>query len=580
MKDIHTLVTRRGVLRAGVVGSVGLTAAALFGCRSANPGADGARPGGSAGTTAAVVAPKTLYPHTIPLTTKQPKRGGSLVIAIANDLATLDNAKSGAIGNLGITNTVYDALLRRKMTSKDTELPGTSDPQKDLEGALAQSWEISPDGMTYVFKIRPGVKWQNVAPVNGRPFVAEDVALSIKRYSTVGIWGPLYEAVAKVETPDAATVRVTLTKPSPDFIVPLAEQNQNIMPREISDNNSIDKVAIGTGPFILTEAVPGKGSKYVRNPDYWGKEGPYLDNYEYRLIPDLAAQLAAFRAGQTGQATAANAREADAIKASVADVQIQQTYFVKASFMTAFNLKLPKWQDERVRRALSLLLDRDEINETLYAGQSATIPVFPWPFVMDHRPTGSELGKWWRYDVAEAKKMLQAAGQENLKFDWPYYNPYQTSQNEVIIDQWKRAGIGVNPQSKDYVSFNSQLVGVSYPDTMQVWDPHGSQADNHFRDHLKTGLPTNVFNIVDPQLDTWADQQSVELNPQKRREIHKKIWDHVLDKAYRIEHANNVTYTVRQPWLRGMLAGVGGEGFKGPFSYMNSQFIPHVWIDK
>ena len=98
------------------------------------------------------------------------------------------------------------------------------------------------------------------------------------------------------------------------------------------------------------------------------------------------------------------------------------------------------------------------------------------------------------------------------------------------------------------------------------------------RHHLT--LPRVSMHLT-VHLDQWADQQSVELDPQKRREVLKKIWDRMLDKMYRVEHTNSVNFTLYQPWIHGLQWIQGNDGL-GPsaFGYNTSQFVPQIWIDK
>lgn len=597
MADLRsTAVSRRVLVRGGLSLAGSLAAAGFIACGSSKSKAPssaatstGAQAGPSQGTPAGGAKPgassgesNRRYARLIPPTDKPPKTGGTLAMSIGQDVGSFDTTKSGAIGNLAHTGTVYEALLRRKTTTKEAELPGTGSPQTDIEGALAQSWEISPDGLTYTFKIRPNVKWQNVAPLNGRAFAAEDVRKAYQRYATTGVWQSNFLNVAKMDVPDAQTLTITLKQPSADFIVPLAEQNNAIFPMELVDNGSIDKVAIGTGPMIMKEVQPGQVVRYVRNPDYWGQK-TYLDGFEFRIIQDSSAALAAFRAGQIGSASATTPRDVEAVRPSVQGMQVAQPVYRKSIFFSAFNMKNPKWQDERVRQAFSLSLDRDTINATLYENLSNVLPVMPWIHVFDHEPTAKsgELGKWWHYDPAEAKKLLQAAGVDSLKFDYPYYNGYLTNQNDVLFDQWKRAGFQVNPQQLDYVAFNAQLAGVKYPDAIQAWDPHGTQADNYFKNQIKSDSAGNWFTINDPQLDSLADAQSIELDPNKRKTILRQMWDRILDKCYRVELMNSTAFSMVQPWLHGFTYIVGNDGLgPGPFGYYNSQFVSAIWMDK
>ncbi|RLT43868.1 MAG: ABC transporter substrate-binding protein [Chloroflexi bacterium] len=585
----RTVISRRSVLRGTAIGGFWLAAAALTGCRSSSESAPGASEApaasvaGNAGKTA-LDAIKAKYPATFQDPPgMQPRKGGTLTTFNANDIASFDTTKSGASGNLSHTNTVMDTLLRRKMTTNADELRGTGDPRGDLEGSLAQGLpEVTPDGLTVTFKLRPGVKWQNIAPVSGRSFTSQDVLKAYQRYATTGVFQEYFESVARMETPDPLTLKVTLKQPNLDFMIPLAEQNTGIFPMEIVDNNTIDRVIIGTGPMMVKEVRKGQDATYERNPNYWGP-APYLDGYRIKIMQDPAAQLAAYRAEQLVSTSAKQLKDVEAIRSTNPKSQLRYVRAPKSTFHTAFNMALPKWQDERVRRAVSLAIDRETLNATLYDGLGYTLPNIPWTYLFTEEPTTeATLGKYFRYDPAESKKRLQAAGQENLQFEYVYQNAYLgEGQNAMILDLYRKAGFKVTPVSLDYVSFNSMLASVKYPDTIQAWDSHGEVINNYFSNQIRSNSPGNWFTIKDTQLDTWAGQQSVELDSNKRKDILRKIWDRIQDQVYHVETTNPAGFTLYQPFVHGLQWGrILGESVGTPFGYSNGNFIGSIWTEK
>src|SRR5690606_20767085 len=126
------------------------------------------------------------------------------------------------------------------------------DPLKrpQLRPQLADSWETSPDGLTYTFKLHPGVKYHNVAPINGRAFVANDVKLVYERYQREGDKQVYFENVDSIDAPTDTALTIRVKRPQPDFLFPLATHNTLIYPMELLDLGVIERQAIGTGPFI------------------------------------------------------------------------------------------------------------------------------------------------------------------------------------------------------------------------------------------------------------------------------------------------------------------------------------------
>jgi ABC-type transport system substrate-binding protein len=274
---------RRRVLRGLGIGGAGVLAAALIGCGGSDD--DGGTPsssggnGGSGGDSGAAITttgkrPDTLptgwvwdpdlpYPYQFPEPEKEPKPGGIMHVATTWDVGPMDPTISSAGGSITVPNMVYNRLIGH-VGGVDV------DPFKfELEPELAASWERSPDGMTQTFKLADGIKWQNIAPLNGRDFVAEDAKLAFERYQTNGVQKSYWTSVTSIEAVDAKTLKVTLSKPLVDFVIPLGSRYQTVFPHELVDDGSITKVAIGTGPMILKEAIPANHVVLDKNPDYW-----------------------------------------------------------------------------------------------------------------------------------------------------------------------------------------------------------------------------------------------------------------------------------------------------------------------
>src|SRR5581483_10177751 len=130
---------------------------------------------------------------------------------------------------------------------------------------LATSWQVSPDGLTYTFKLRQDAKWQNVAPVNGRPFVSKDVAWTIELQKAGGQLGSAWKPV-QYETPDDYTVVLKLIETNADFLGNVVgDRNQYILPHEVKETyGDFKSHAVGTGPYMLKEYIPQQRVTEVR----------------------------------------------------------------------------------------------------------------------------------------------------------------------------------------------------------------------------------------------------------------------------------------------------------------------------
>ena len=254
-KSAQLQFNRRTVLRGGSLAVAGIAAAALIGCGGDDAEEPTATAAAGSGTAAATATkdpnkdPNLPYAFNFAEPNKTPKDGGKMVVAVSWDVSTMDPSKSAAGGTITVPNTVYDRLIGFKSGINYDRL------KLELKPELAKSWERSPDGLVYSFKMTPNVKWQNVAPLNGRPFVAADAAFAYQRYQKEGVHTAIWSEVDKIEAPDATTLKITLKKPLVDFINNLAGRYQTIFPKELVDDGSIEKKPIGTGPMIFQEAI-------------------------------------------------------------------------------------------------------------------------------------------------------------------------------------------------------------------------------------------------------------------------------------------------------------------------------------
>ena len=610
-------LNRRTLLRGGVLGGVGLAAAALIGCGgddddddsddSASSTGSGASTSGDAATGATsgetsngsttattvdeeeeatgegmlVQDPDLPFPHQFPEPAgKTPKAGGTLQVAATFSVSTMDPSKSAAGGTITVPNMVYNRLLGM-----------VGGPRKDpfsieLEPELAASWERSPDGTTFAFQLRDDVKWQNVPPLSGRPFTAHDAKFAFDRYATEGVHQSYWANVGSTEAVDDTTLNINMATVTADFILPLASRYQTIHPRELVDDESINERVIGTGPMILTELEPANRVVFEKNPDYWERD-VLLDGAEFTLQPDHAARLAAFRVGQIDYAyqLAGNIRAINALLDTNPDVQINMNVIDSGGLPLGLNLSNPKFLDERIRQAMVLAIDTDLMEELVYDGLAKTLPLQPWIFIFDEEPTVASglQGRWFgRHDPGEARKLLEAAGAVGLEFGSIYYNyGLQAIDNltEIVVQSFAAVGMTMNSRHVDYTEFNSTWVpGKLEEASTSAWRTVGFDADNYFYNQVHSESPGNRWQLKDPQIDQWADQQQVELDPDARREILRQMWDHIVEQCYYPPLPSSFSFEVYQPWLRGLRFG-GVFGTNSSYYDWGDQ-VASVWLDK
>src|SRR5262249_51065336 len=258
-------------LGGAVVGLAGVAAASLIGCggddneepggATASPSASGTAAAAQYGSITTTKGRTLAYKFSQP--NKQPKSGGTMTQAYPFDPGQLDPPASQAGGTLTAVNAAYDRLI-------NVYGKWDADPSKinQLEPGLAAKWETSPDGLTYTFSLQQNVKFQNLAPLNGRPFVAEDARFALNRYKSEGVNQQFFTQVDTISAPDAKSIVIKMKRPQPDFIFPLATAYTTIHSHELVDDGSIKSKAIGTGPMIVEKWQSGTGGAFVRNPNY------------------------------------------------------------------------------------------------------------------------------------------------------------------------------------------------------------------------------------------------------------------------------------------------------------------------
>ena len=620
-------LSRRTVLRGGLLGGVGLAAAALIGCGGDDDDDDdtAATTGGSSGsgTTSGsgssassttsdtsddssddsatddsadegggdaadepagegmlVQDPNLPYPYQFPepagLT---PKPGGVLRVAATWDVGSMDPTVSAAGGTITVPNMVYDKLLGM-----------VGGPAKDpfsieIKPEIASSWERTPDGATFSFALRDDVKWQNLPPLNGRPLVAEDVRYAFDLYSQEGVHQSYWTNIGSIDAPDDHSLTITMSKVTADFILPLASRYQLIFPKELVDEGTIDKKVIGTGAMILDEASQGSHAIFTKNPDFWAGE-VYLDGVEFRLRQDYATRLAGFRVGQFDYCygLVPDIRAMEKLLETNPEVQVNFNTNVRGNPF-GLNLSNPKFQDDRVRQAISLAIDTEFMEDVQYDGLAKSNALQVWTFVFDDEPSAAngDYGNWnGRHDVDEAKKLLAAAGADGLQFENFYHNygsPTGDQRSDIVKEQLAAVGIDLTPRHVDYTEFNSTWVpGKLEEASTSAWATVGFDADNYFYSVIHSQSSGNRWQLNDPQVDALAEAQQVELDPDARREILREIWDYMMDKAYHPPLPTQFSFEVYQPWVRGLR--FGGVMYSNGSYYDWGHQMGTAWLDK
>ena len=285
----QTGISRRSVLRGAGVGTLGLTAAALIGCSSgskAPASSGGAAADGSKPLSADQVRLKAgqTYTGIFPTAAEQDplkngKKGGTYKFRIF-DSPTMDFNKILS-STVNTPNDLTKSKLFRLALGPKVDAGAIG-----IENDLVEAYEVSKDATQYTLKLRKGVKFHNVKPVNGRELNSEDVKLSIDRYNAGGVQKDVFAQVTSMQMPDQYTIVIKLDQPMVEFPRVAASWSYIDAKEMIADNKYLSEHAVGTGPFIQTAWVPKDGQDFTRHPDYFEKGLPFLDKIVGKVIDD------------------------------------------------------------------------------------------------------------------------------------------------------------------------------------------------------------------------------------------------------------------------------------------------------
>lgn len=460
-----------------------------------------------------------------------------------------------------------------------------------IEGDMAQKWE-QPDTKTFTFKLQPNIKWQNIPPVSGREFTSEDAKYVIEVYKKAPAQAPIFQHVDRVETPDKSTVVIKMTQPTAYFLLQQLQPFALYFAREQHESKEgLKSGPIGTGAFIYEQGQYNVGFTAKKNPEYFkkdartGKQLPYLDRADTKFFADFATALAAFRDKQLDEYYLQNPREIRDLLKTNPDAVIQITT-PPPSYQPYVVMRLdkPPFNDVRVRRAMSMALDRDSIIAGVTDGFAGYGYAQDWTYFGQEWPwTQKDVGDYNKFNLAEAKKLMEAAGFGNgfgrtIKFALPttasglYYDTFV-----LMADQWRKLGIQTDIWAPaDYAQVYNQYYGGSFEDMVGtgVIGP-GIDPDSFAYEPLNSKSPKNYYFVKDPQLDTWTEQQRVEMDTEKRKKILRQIMDRDLDQMYRIWGITPYRIRMRHSYAFNITDEIGawepGWGSRG---------VELVWLNK
>ena len=461
---------------------------------------------------------------------QEPQRGGELVVGVVQgDPDTFDCHATRSIGSLYRLAPHYSTLLRY-----------SSQNYPEIEGDVAESWQISDDGLTYTFHIRDGLTFHD-----GSTLDSQDVMASLERIRNppAGVVSARQSQLSSIESmdaPDDQTLVITLSHVDAAMLAILAGPFHCIYSSELldSDPDYPARRVMGSGPFVFADYQGGASWTGTRFDGYYDEGKPYLDSVRL-LNMAMPAAVNAMAAGQIATILPSLSQaDVDRIASMqgdnvVASPAIDTTVF----FNAVINTQRAPFDDVRVRRALNLAIDRRAGAAALSRTTSASgyggwmRPGSEW-----ERPA-SELQEipGFSPDIEaareEARALLREAGQEDLSFTYLNWNRY-TPMGVFLIDQWRQIGVTVTQETLDVGEFFGRQNRGDFDVTLVAIAEYTDDPTLRFAGMLSYSRnPRNLSFAEDPAFDALFDAQAVETDPQARHDLALQIEDAIMDQA-------------------------------------------------
>lgn len=458
------------------------------------------------------------------LSAAPPAYGDTLVEGTIGEASTLIPILASDSASHGVAGLIYNGLIKY---------------DKDLKivGDLAESYQISPDGLTIIFKLRRTVSWHD-----GKPFTSRDVLYTYRVIvdpKTPTAYSEDFKQVASVTAPDSFTIVVRYAKP---YAPALASWGVAILPSHLLEGQDITKSPlarkpVGTGPFRFKEWLAGQKVVLEANKEYF--EGrPYLDRYVYRMIPDTSTMYMELKAGgvdQMGLTPVQFARQTDTPRFKAAFNKYR--YPSNGYLYLGYNLRHPLFKDVRVRRAMTAAINKDElIQGVLFGmGQKADGPMIPGRWA--HNPQIKDIS----FNPDYARQLLSEAGWKPgsdgflQKDGKPLRFTILTNQGnqqrlmtaQIIQQRLKQVGVDVRIRIVEWAAFlkefidkgNFEVVLLAWltsqdPDMYDIW--HSSKT--------KPG-ELNFIGYNNPEVDRLLEEGRSTFDIEKRKKAYYRIQD-------------------------------------------------------
>lgn len=472
---------------------------------------------------------ETHQPVTKRVESTTPVNGDSLIEGTIGDASTLIPVLASDSSSLAVAGQIYNGLVKYDKNLKIT-------------GDLAESFDISPDGLTITFHLRRGVKWHD-----GAPFTARDVLYTYRVTvdpKTPTAYAEDFKQVKNISAPDDHTIRVVYAIP---FAPALSSWATNILPAHLLEGQDITKSPlarkpVGTGPYRFKEWVAGQKIVLEANPEYF--EGrPYIDRYIYRIIPDTSTMYMELKSGAIdlmGLTPVQYARQTSG--RSFTSLFNKFRYPSSGYLYMGYNLRHPLFGDKRIRQAMTAAINKDElIQGVLFGmGQKAHGPIVPGRWA--YNPNVKDIA----YDPKHAAELLAEAGWKDknsegilVKDGKPFKFTILTNQGnqqrlmtaQIVQQRLRQVGIDVRIRIVEWAAFLKEFINKgNFEVVMLAWNI-SQDPDMYDIWHSSKTNPSelNFIGYKNPEVDRLLVEGRGTFDIEKRKRAYFRIQEILAD---------------------------------------------------
>lgn len=531
--------------------------------------------------------------------TEKPQYGGKLEIgtvyvtlsALSWDMADWNWKQNHDMGQMYETLFAADLSKSKRLGGKHPFIADAWLPTDAIRGELAERWSWKENPLRLEVHLRKGVMFPAKPGVMAaRELTAEDVVFSFNRLEKSPKKIPNYfDHVTKVEALDKHTVQFTFK----DFFSEWDYRfgwgyYSGIMPKEVADAGAGNwKNVNGTGPFLLADFVQGNSNTYAKNPGYWGRERiggeeyrlPFVDRVVYRTIKDEATQHAALRTGKLDMLEAIRWSAVDELKKNAPALKWNRWLDMSGTFL-AMRVDTKPFDDIRVRRALNMAVNKQEIVKGYYGGNAE---LFAYPQHPDYtgyfEPLESmpeSIRELFTYNPDKAKKLLAEAGYPkgfSFKVQVCSCSPDHMDLLPLVAAYLEKVGVKLEIQPMEYGAFLSAMTTKKNAPGYFMNNGHTNPTTT-IRKSFVTGQTWNPSQYTDPAFDRKMDLAYGERDESKRQALLREMTREILDKAPYVWLPTPYVYSAWWPWVK----NYGGELRAG--AVRPGPIYARIWIDQ